>query len=94
MYKHASDLSFRNALKNPDCKDYEEATLVWVQDAQLTIKDFERRFARLGPIEDDRGIYLVGKRVEKWLDNSYNENGLTLLPGEHRLSYIHTQCWT
>jgi hypothetical protein len=31
----------------------------------------------------------VGKRIEKWLEYSYNDNGLILLPYEHRLSFIY-----
>ena len=75
--------------------DYQQATLFWIRDAQSSIDHFEKRFAKLECVENSDGIYIVGKRVEKWLQNSYNDVGLILLPHKHRLSLpiyiIHTR---
>ena len=90
MYRREPQPLFRNALNQPTSLDYQQATLFWIRDAQSSIDHFEKRFAKLGPVENNDGIYMVGKRVEKWLENSYNDVGLILLPQKHRLSYLYT----
>ena len=54
-YKILPSLSFRNILMQPSPAELNCAMLFWVGEAQSSIKDFEKRFVRLGPIKDERG---------------------------------------
>ena len=99
FYQRKPMLSFRNALLSPTSKDLEHAATFWILDAQgqFTEKMIQEKFCKLSPRLREDGIFVVGTRVEKWLNETYNENGLVLLPVDHRLSklysmFIHNIC--
>ena len=89
MYKPDPNLSFKNAVDCPIPLNLKVALEYWTKDAQKSIKEVENSFANLGPIKGDDGIFRVGQRIQRWTNYSYNEPGLVLLPGEHRLSYLY-----
>ena len=89
MYIPNPSLSFRNVIQHPTQMNLKQATEYWIRDAQQSISEFENRFANLGPVKSEDGIFRVGQRVQRWTDYNYNEPGLVLLPGEHRLSYLY-----
>ena len=89
--------SLMNALRTPKSIDLENAERFWVIDAQsmFTEKVIREKFSRLSPRIRDDGIFIVGTRMEKWLNDSYN--GIILLPAQHRISrlyssFIHNIC--
>ena len=49
------------------------------------------RFCRLSAKKRDGGIIVVGTRVESWMEMSYNQNDVILLPFSHRFSRLYTE---
>ena len=78
MYQHRPNLSFRNVLLTPNSIDLENALKFWIIDAQkcFTEKLIKDEFVRLSPKIRKDGIIVVGTRIEKWLMENYNNEGL------------------
>ena len=68
-YKRAPNLSFCNILNEPTSTELKVAVEVLGRDAQSSINEFEKRFANLGPVKSDVGIYRVGQNPE--MDESH-----------------------
>ena len=62
-----------------------------MKDAQQSIshKVESGHYERLCHVKDEDGIYKVYGRTEKWLKDTYNCEGLILLPSTHRISYLY-----
>ena len=92
FYKRMPVYSFRNALLTPTSDDINEALNFWIRDAQSIFdeKIIQRDYSRLSPKCRHDGIFIVGTRIEKWLNENYNTEGLILLPYEHGLSYLYS----
>ena len=89
-YKRTPNLSFCNILNDPTNTELKVAVEFWVRDdAQSSINEFEKRFANLAPVRSDDGR--VGQRIQKWMNHTYNEAGLVLLPGQHRMSILYAE---
>jgi len=98
FYKHLPVLSLTNALLNPTIKDLEDAEYFWVKQAQISITDddLKKQFRRLSPRRKDDGVIIVGQRAEKWMQLTYNEEHLILIPYHHPFAklyatFIHKQ---
>ena len=65
--------SLMNALITPKSIDLENAERFWVIDAQsmFTEKVIREKFSRLSPRIRGDGIFIVGTRMEKWLNDSW-----------------------
>ena len=84
--------SLRNALLTPSQCEIEAAERVWVQESQAstTEKINAQTMKRLGVDKVD-GVYVVGSRVEKWAQDSYNCNRPVLLSAKGRLAQLYAQ---
>ena len=80
LYK--KPLSFKNATRDLQNQQVSEAELFWFREAQRSITDYDlkHRYQRLSPLRRSDGIIVVGRRTEKWMNISYNNEMLILLP--------------
>ena len=83
--------SSKNVFKFPSADSFEKAEIFWVKDAQQLLKNGLERgdYARLCPKKTAEGIYVVSGRMEEWFEDTYNSDGLILLPHNHRFSYLY-----
>ena len=72
FYQWKPTLSFRNALMNPTSEDLKHAATFWILDAQsqFTEKMMKEKFCKLSPKLREDGIFIVGTRIEKWLNET------------------------
>ena len=90
--------SLKNTGKTLTPTDIKKAETFWIKKAQESMKNKldEGEFKRLCPRTRDDGIVVVRGRAEKWLQMSYDQQEVVLLPHDHRLSclyagHIHNQ---
>ena len=94
MYSKTPKLSFSNVSTKLLKVEH-----FWILDAQTELQDdfMKGRFCRLSARKRDDGIIVVGTRAEPWMEMSYNQNDVVLLPSSHRFSrlyaeFIHSLC--
>ena len=87
-FEQKPKFSFKNACLALEFVDLQRAEKFWIRDAQSGLGEL-KKFARLDPKINDEQIVIVGTRYERWLDNSYNNNQLALLPYKHELSHLY-----
>ena len=82
MFRTDYKPSFRNATRVLEPADVAKAERFWIlQDQETMSSDMKRgRFRRLSPRVRENGIIVVGLRTEKWLEMSYNQCEVPLLP--------------
>ena len=75
--------------KELEPSDLEDAKQFWIRDAQNDIHSElgTKKYIKLRP-ELVNGVFLVGGRVERWMEATWNKQRFILLPKEHRLSYL------
>ena len=85
--------SFRNAARVLEPADVAKAERFWILQAQKTMSsDMKRgRFRRLCPRVREDGIIVVGEGADKWLEMSYNQRKVSLLPFRHELSRLYAK---
>lgn len=83
--------SFKNIFKTPSASDIKKAEEFWVRDAQRLMEDEINKgnYLRLCPKRNEEGIFVVSGRAEKWFKDTYNPDGVILLPHSHRISYLY-----
>ena len=93
MFRTDYKPSFRNAARVLEPVDVTKAEQFWILQAQETmLSDMKRgRFRRLCPRVREDGIIVVGGRAEKWLEMSYNQREVPLLPFRHELSRLYAK---
>ena len=91
MYSRKVTPSFSNVLNMLTSSDLEAAEMFWVADAQASLKnDFKRgKFDRLSPKLREDGIIVVGTRAESYLQMSFENKDIMLLPHNHRISFLY-----
>ena len=81
----------KNKLSSSD--DVKTAEIFWIKQARQqmdkNIKD--RKLQRLNPRLNEEGIYVVGSRCEKWIEMSYNNKEVILLPHSHRFYRLYVE---
>ena len=77
--------------KVPCKKELDAAELSWVMEAQRELRNdvTSGKFERLCAKIDDRGIITVGGRAQKWIEFSYNNQPVMLLPYSHPFSRLY-----
>ena len=87
MYRRNPKLSFKNATEVPDQSILEAAELLWICEAQHSIRlqVKQRQFKKLCPKIREDGVVVISGRVEKWMEISYDHQDLILFPYSHRL---------
>lgn len=93
MYHKQPALAFKNGTQAPNSEALQAAELFWVQDAQAGIMDDYKagNFKRLRPRMREDGVIVVGGRATNWLELSYNQQELPLLPANHRISLLYVE---
>ena len=81
-----------NQGKIVDCearKYLEQAEMLWLLEVQKDLKEkvANGKLKRHCPRIKD-GLLVVGGRVERWMENTWNQQEFILLPKNHRLSYL------
>ena len=67
-YNRSPHLASTNILNHPTSIHYKNAIEFWIHDAQSGFNNFEKRFASLGPVKCTGDDYIVGRRIEKWME--------------------------
>ena len=87
----------KNLSHSLDADLLKRAEVNWIKDAQVSLPERIEKgdFQRLNPTEQN-GIIVVGGRAEKWMEISYDNKSIALLPRDHQLSllysrYVHQQ---
>ena len=85
MYRRNTKLSFKNATEVPDQSMLEAAELLCIYEAQYSIRlqAEQGQFKRLCPKICKDGVVVISGRVEKWMEISYDNQDLILLPYSH-----------
>ena len=84
-----SEKSLKGIRTNPITKLISKAELVWIKEAQSSIKsNWQARFCRLGPMINEDGVIMVGQRMSKWLKFHYDKEGFILLPISHEFTQL------
>ena len=93
MYKFIPRPSFFNVLRELNLGILKEAEQFWVNDAQsvFTEYDLEHRLKRLAAKRREDGVIVVGERLEYWMNATYNNRELILLPYNHRFSRLYVE---
>jgi len=93
VFEKSKSCSLKNIADPPSTEMLNRAKQFWVKDAQKDLtKEVERGdFVRLNPRTRKDGIVVVGGRAEKWMDISYDNKELPLLPKDNRLSLLVTE---
>ena len=89
----AKERSLKEALREPDAADLEDAKLWWVKVAQKDIfgEVQNGKFERLGVFNDCTGTIFVGERVTRKNQMSAEGSPLALLPYRHHFSRLYAQ---
>ena len=98
MYQQKPTPSLKAATLILNKDDLESAELFWIRQAQNLVKQDvqDGKYRRLCPKTREDGIIVVGGRAERWLEMSYNNHEVVLLPYKHHFSrlyaeYVHNQ---
>lgn len=93
MFQNDQKLSFRNAAKVLTPADITKAEKFWILEAQKSMRqDLENgKFKRICPKIQSDGVIVAGGRVERWVEMSYNQCKVPLLPQKHNLSRLYAK---
>ena len=93
MYQTEPKPSFKNAAKLLTPNDIAKAEHFWIIEAQKTMHgDIKRgKYKCLCPRKNEKEIYIVGGRGERWMEMSHNKNEVILLPYNHSLSRLYAE---
>ena len=88
MYKKNPKASFKNAAAPLLYDDILNAEKLWILQVHHEMEsDIQReRYKHLCPRKRQDSIYVVGYRVQQWVEMSYNKSEVILLPYNHRFS--------
>ena len=92
VFRHTEKVSLRNLKLLPEQKLMLEAEDCWIRECQAGIKEKvnKGKFDSLSPELREDGVIIVGSRVKKWVDISYDNLDLPLLPGDHAFSKLYS----
>ena len=93
MFQNCQKVSFRNAAKVLTSADIAKAEVFWILEAQNSLRrDLKSgKFRRLCPKIRTDGVMVVGGRVERWVEMSYNQREVPLLPQKHNISVLYAK---
>lgn len=83
--------ALKNMVLDVNASQLKQAELFWVREAQKGIsdEDLKQKYVKLSPKRQADGLITVGHRMEKWMQMSYNNNKLLLLPYDHPLAKLY-----
>ena len=94
MYKKNPKASFKNAAAPLLYDDILNAEKFWILQVQHEMESdiqIRGRYKRLSPRKRQDGIYVVGYRVQQWVEMSYTKSEIILLPYNHRFSRLYAE---
>lgn len=93
VFRHCLKPSLLNIGNELNISILKEAEEFWIRDAQsdITDRDIVTKYNRLGAKRRSDGIVVVGERLEYWMEATYNNKDLILLPHNHRLSRLYVE---
>ena len=89
MYKRKTKVIFKNVAEPLISDDILNAEKFWIVEAQIEMENDINK--RLCPRKREDGIYVVGHRVQNWLEMGYNKCEIILLPCRHHISRLYTE---
>ena len=91
VFMNKTSFSLFNMCLDINISVLKKAEDYWIRDAQYKYLDRinSNELKRLSAKINDRGIIIVGQRIELWMKDSYNPAEIIFLPYEHRLSYLY-----
>ena len=91
MFRKIPKASLFSIGKIPNQESLYQSEFFWVRTAKETIKEVveQGKYQGLSPKITDDGIIIVGNRIEKCLEVSYNSKQIMLLPNDHKLTKLH-----
>ena len=91
MYEKSPNLSLKNACREVQTSDYQKSVTFWIREcqSQFTESDMKERYINLGPQKGNDDIWVVGTRASKWVEITYNNRVVVLLPYRHRFSKLY-----
>ena len=81
--------SLKNACKYPKPDDIQKAEALWINEAQKQIDIKDKNLRRLCPAKRSDGVVIVKGRLENWMNASYNQSEMILLPYKHAFSRLY-----
>ena len=60
----------------------------WLKEAQKDLDIQSKRLKKLHPQHNEDDIIVVGGRIERWREATWNQQFFVLLPGKHRVSLL------
>ena len=65
--------------------------MLWIKDAQskFNCEEMKNGFPRLAPLQIEDGSWVLGTRTKKWMEMSYNNKFVYLLPYKHHFSKLY-----
>ena len=96
MYKRKPKVTFKNVAASLIYDDILNAEKFWIVEAQIEMQNDIKKvgYKRLCPRKREDGIYVVGHRVQNWVEMSYNKCEIILLPYSHHFSRLYTLAGT
>ncbi|CAB4021212.1 Hypothetical predicted protein [Paramuricea clavata] len=85
--------SLKNLAAPVEAECVQNAELLWIKEAQKSLQQrFEKgKFNRLCARKRKDGIIVVGGRIPKSSESSYDEQELILMPFDHRVSRLYAE---
>ena len=85
--------SLKHLFDNPKTKGYQTAIEFWVKDAQpgFTLHEITSKYKRLAPQIYENVVLMVGSRMENWVEFTYDNLTVPLLPYNNRFSKLYAE---
>jgi hypothetical protein len=85
--------SLKNLAAPVEAECVQNAKLLWIKEAQKSLQQrFEKgKFNRLCARKREDGIIVVGGRIPKSSESSYDDQELILMPFDHRVSRLYAE---
>ena len=68
--------------------DIQIAEKFWIREAQKGLDIQSKRLRKLHPQKDKDNIIVVGGRIERWYEATWNDQFFIVLPGKHHISLL------
>ena len=85
--------SLKHLFDNPKTKNYQTAIEFWVKVSQsgLTLHEKTSKYKRLAPQISEKGVWMVGSRMENWVEFTYDNLTVPILPYNNRFSKLYAE---
>ncbi|XP_045115478.1 uncharacterized protein LOC123507035 [Portunus trituberculatus] len=82
--------------REPNAQELLKAEMLITQVQRNIDENWQTRYQRLGPSQNDKGVIVVGARISKWLKTNWNQEEYVLLLPEHPFTkllilHLHNQ---